>query len=172
MWLESWICTGWLNALVWTLGCKRYLSCTCLNSTLCPVTSLPTVILYSQSLGVMIMLSCSANHLYVCHHCISGITGLFVCSIISSISVPAHQTHSHLYSSSTSSYAVYCSLVPLSLSLMSVPRCLLAFSWINDARTCSFITRPSAVLTAYMIQFNISSQESEGGDGPGRKLQK
>ena len=54
------------------------------------------------------MLSCSGNHLCVCHQCISGITGLFVCAILSSISVPARRTHSHLHSSSTRSYTVYC----------------------------------------------------------------
>jgi len=31
----------------------------------------------------------------VCHQCISGITGSFVCAILSSISVPACWTHSH-----------------------------------------------------------------------------
>jgi len=123
------------EALKWLKGiCHVH---TCLNSTLCPVTSLMTVFLYSVSWSHMIMLSCSANHLCVCHQCISGITGWFVCAIISSISVPAHRTHS-LYSSSTHSYTVYCSRVPLSLSLTCCSRAILSPSFSTRSTVSSF----------------------------------
>jgi len=133
---------------------------------------------------------------YVCLHCISGITSLFV-SVVISISVPAHQTHSpqalhigqgllpstihttpsttltinlrghqstaklqhtlqllpqlnhtamihththlcSLYSSSTHSYAVYCSLVPLTLSLACCSRAILSssFSTLSAVPSC------------------------------------
>ena len=98
----------------------------------------PPMFLYSLSVGFMIMLSCSANHLCVCHQCISGITGLFVCAILSSISVPARRTHSHFYSPSTRSYTVYCSLVALSLSLACCSRTILSpsFSTLSTVSSC------------------------------------
>jgi len=126
------------------------------------VTSLPPMFLYSLSVGFMIMLSCSANHLCVCHQCISSITGLFVCAIISSISVPACPTHSHLYSSSTRSYAVYCSLVPLSLSLACCSRAILSlsFSTLSTVLSC-----PWYLICVLIIWISSISGEKCSGIG-------
>ena len=116
VWSESQICTGWLQGHLCEVWGVKGICHVCVSSRLCvqwPVSRQCSF--YLLCLGFMVMLSCSANHLYVCHQCISGIIGLFVCAIIS-ISVPARQTHSCFYSSSTRSYTVYCSLVALSLS--------------------------------------------------------
>jgi len=130
VWLESWICTGWLMALVWTLGCRKLA-----RLEMWYVTSLPPMFLYSLSVGVMIMLSCSANHLCVCHHCISGITGLFVCAIIS-ISVPARRTHSHF--TPPAPVATLSTVALLSLSLACCSRAILSpsFSTLSAVLSC------------------------------------
>ena len=54
---------------------------------------------------------CHAYHLPVCDQCLSAVTGSFICAVLSSVLVPARQTHSHLYSSSTRSCIVGYSLV-------------------------------------------------------------